>query len=293
MNAAIIKTVKLVNMITRTLRHTRRVIDHLRDDLFLAMRGQLSLNLLGIDDLQNILNDIRSHIPRTLRLPSVHDHKLIWYYKHTPTTVLADINKLHVLLFISLIHTNAILTIYEVITIPVPITNTSRASEIEVESNFIAISADSEFYSILSGKEAIQCPHFEIGYCAVRNAPVNITGIPSCLSSIFVGNQELITKYCKINIINNPILPQLKHLDEGHWLFATNESLDISLDCPSLNYSLTHIIAEGPLDIIKIPEGCFGHSKHAYLLSYFHTISSKEKHLNTDKINFDWHLDHI
>ena len=119
-------------MITRTLRQTRRVIDHLRDDLFLAMRRQLSLNLLGIDNLQNILNDIRSHIPNTLRLPSVHDHKLIWYYKHTPTTVLADINKLHVLLVIPLIHTNAILTIYEVITIPFPIPNTSSASEIKV-----------------------------------------------------------------------------------------------------------------------------------------------------------------
>ena len=47
------------------------------------------------------------------------------------------------------------------------------------------------------------------------------------------------------------------------------------------------------MDIIEIPEGCFGHSKHAYFPPHFHTISSKEKHLNTDKINFDWHLDHI
>ena len=282
------------NAVKFALRQTRNLIHNLHLDFQQIMGGKLPITFIDPDELTSILSDIRHNIPSTLTLPPIEDDDLLWFYRHLPTTLLTDFKKIHVIIMVPLVHTDSLFTIYKIVSTPVPIPNTNKASKIDLEGNYLAVSTSGNYYSIMSDVEAIQCPKFEIGYCALEDAAHSITRSPSCLSSLFLNEQALISSNCHVHVSENVKFPLIKHLSKGRWLIAANFSFIIHSRCSQFGNDDQQITFTPPVDTISLDPGCAGFSEYAKFTPYYYSFSERNhRHGLLDKLDSNFVSDDI
>lgn len=260
-------------------------VDKLSINLEKAIRGQISTSLIPSNKMRNILIDISRHIPSSLTLKPYNGNSISWYYKHLPLTIVPDENKIHLVTVIPLIPVESLFTLYNVIAMPIPIESSNKSSQIILESKHFAVSKNGNSYVILDNDDLAKCARTDTTYCPLNKASMNLARMPTCVSSLYLGDPIAIIKYCPVRITDMTIFPIFQHLIEGKWIISTNQKIIIRPRCDS-DQELDVINVTPPVQVVTLATGCTGYTEYATMSPYYYASSFGPKSLTTfQKIN--------
>ena len=268
------KVFGMTNAISRTLRKLTNMVNQLATNMDNALRNQLSTTLITPGHLRDVLHGISKRIPNSLTLKRYDGNSIAWYYKHLPITVIPGQSKIHLVSVIPLIPVESLYTLYRVVVLPIPIASKQLASEVVVEGTHFAVSRQGNSYVVLDEDELLKCQTTDTTYCPLNRAAMNLARMPSCLGSLYLTDQDGITKNCPVKITNNYNFPIFRHLVKGKWMVATDKPVNIHQKCDTLGGISTPISVTDPVQVITLTSGCTGYTEYAKLSPYFYKSSS-------------------
>lgn len=113
-------------------------------------------------------------------------------------------------------------------------------------------------------------------WCKSRSPidPVNLAKL--CIISLFLFNEDIISKQCKAKVILDTRLPTASLLYDGQWAIAKKEPLQFSVVCEQDNAQSVRKIVKPPLSLLYLPPACVGLNKYLTLTSTY------EKQIHTE-----------
>ena len=268
------KVSDMTSIIYRTLRRISGLIDRLADNMDSALHGKLATTLVEPNELRSILNGISKRIPNSLTVKESDGNDIMWYYKHLPITVISDQNKIHLVTVIPLIPVESLFTLYKVVALPIPIAGTNRSTLIKIEGTHFAVSRQGNSYVILDDDELTVCSKTDATYCPLTHAAMNLARMPSCLGSLYLGEQHGITTNCPVTITDNQKFPIFRHLVKGKWMIASRDKITIHPRCDTLAEATLPVSVIPPMQVITLPSGCTGYTEFAKMSPYFYESST-------------------
>jgi hypothetical protein len=156
------------SLVAASLREAGMNLDKLENEINVSLQGHLPLSLITPVRLRRILENIKYHIPSTMTLPNNDRDSLTWYYQHLPTTVVSSNGRIHVITVIPITYADSLYDMFTIISIPIPVLGSDKATEIMLEGRHMAISNDRTRYIIIAENEARwSCPSFNINFCPI------------------------------------------------------------------------------------------------------------------------------
>ena len=288
-NHMMTQTLAVFNLIAASLREAGRNIDQLETEIATSMQGHLSISLVNPWKLREILVNIRYHLPSTMSLPRTNQESLAWYYQHLPTMVIPGGEKIHILTIIPIGLADSLYDMFTVISMAIPVLNTNKSTRILIEGKHLAISSDRTRYVIVTELEARwSCPRFNIDYCPLSSAIASVSNMPSCVSSLFLSDANDITEMCHVELTENILFPQVKHLLKGNWIIASNVSFPLHIKCDTVSVDRSRLDIRPPIQVIKLESGCTGYADMITLPAYFHsTTETLDDDMPTPLFNLD------
>ena len=123
------------------------------------------------------------------------------------------------------------LTVYRIISVPVPINETSEhATHLLNLPKFLVISHDSEYYATLSQEDLSSCTGGSSTYCTLNQALTPAT-TPSCEYGLFANNKVTVNSHCDFRFVHNQISQKVIELNPNTILLYRTPVL--SLECGS------------------------------------------------------------
>ena len=91
-----------------------------------------------------------------------------------------------------------------------------------------AISNMGNSFVILDEDELAKCTKNELAYCPLHRVSMNLARSPSCLGSLFLGNEPEVKRNCPIKVTD---IRKFVHLTKGNWIVATKDDVSVHPRC--------------------------------------------------------------
>jgi len=165
------------------------------------------------------------------------------------------------------------LVLYEIISLPVPINETSlHSTQLLDLPSYFAISDDNQHYTTLDVAQLSQCSGDEILYCTYRLALKPIT-VPSCELALFQNRSSEIKDLCNFRYVTQPKPSDLIEVDQSSVLVYRIPLL--SLTCPTSQ----RMIQGCTFCIIHIPCYCTLSTQELFYPAPFSSCNNRSTHL--------------
>ena len=259
-----------LRVMARSLRMGYQALTAINNNIQHVMQGSLPISLLPPSELIPLLQAISRAAPKGLTLPVDVARNPHWYYQRLATTLIADSDRLSVVIALPLIHTDSLYTLYEAVWVPTPHASSAALAAYELEGPYIAISDKGDLYIILSQTDVSRCK-LEVGYCSFSYPAASLSRLPTCLSSLFTQNERNVAKYCQTKISKDFGLPHAKHLLQDKWLISSSQELTFHVNCitgPTRGTFSTLKVAKR-VQTLELGLGCTAYNEHIILPSYF------------------------
>jgi len=152
------------------------------------------------------------------------------------------------------------LTLYKIISLPVPVNATSsHATKLMSLPKYVATTYQHDYYVTLSVEDLANCIHDVHMYCP-SNIPLIPTSKPSCTMALFNNNVTMVNQLCNFRFLQNHITSTIIELSSTSVLIYNNEN-DMTLKCPDHS----KIIPACPYCIVHVPCMCSLTSPALYL----------------------------
>ena len=283
----------IIRSVAQTLENSQLTINRLTTDLNIALRGELSTNLLKHNELRKILTEISERIPQSLTVKDYEGNQVMWYYKHLPVTIIPDSSRIHIITVIPLIPVESLFTLYRVVSLPLPVPNSNQSSELILEGTHFAVSNRGTTYVILDEDELMKCSKSDMSYCPLHRAAMNIARMPSCLSNLYAKDYMKIKRDCPVKVSDSKQFPMFRHLTKGKWMVATRERMTIHPRCDTNADVINPVTVEPPVQIIELKSSCTGYSEFATLPPYFYKASADDDVHSYGHLNIGLSMTHI
>ena len=99
------------------------------------------------------------------------------------------------------------LKLFSVISFPVPINSSLHATQLMNHPKYIALSTNSNYYTILSSTDMARCTQNDESYCSF--APTFMSSENSCVLSILNNMKDKVKKNCDFRFLHNGINPRI------------------------------------------------------------------------------------
>ena len=259
-----------LRVMARSLRMGYQALTAIKNNLQHVMQGSLPISLLPPSELIPLLQAISRAAPKGLTLPVDVARNPHWYYRRLATTLIADSDRLSVVIALPLIHTDSLYTLYEAVWVPTPHASSGALASYELEGPYIAISDKGDLYITLSQTDVSRCKT-EVGYCSFSYPAASLSRLPTCLSSLFTQNERNVAKYCQTKISKDFGLPHAKHLLQDKWLISSSQELTFHVNCitgPTRGTFSTLKVSKR-VQTLELGLGCTAYNEHIILPSYF------------------------
>ena len=256
-------------------RKLESVFQELREGIFDLVKGKISPHLIPpktmlqcIQDIQNILHDKFSgfHLIHT-------DPKEI--YKNVQSIYARKGSKLFISVKFPVSPFPAPLTLYKVLSFPIPINETSNhATHLVDLPEFTALTSDMQYYSVLTSKDLTQCEKSRVQLCTFTKVLTPITHT-SCILALFKNDKHMVKQQCNFRVSLNHLQKQIAYLSHTSLLVYRIDVLE--LDCKSGK----RMIQGCQFCIIDIPCECSVSTTDMYLpprLSACHKNTTSKIH---------------
>ena len=255
-------------------------LQHLGAQLNMLSLGHLAPSVISPKYLKQVLMEIKTFIPVTVKLPADPQKDLWYFYKILKCATVLDGDKLLVVVTVPLLDTNGQFDLFRVYNLPLPMENVTESGELSqavikypLEAAALAINHERTQYAILTTTELMQCSHKEIKFCAVTSPvyPVNLSKL--CLVSLFMKDSRRIEENCKAIVQPSFVLPVAQYVNNGVWVVTTNKLLRFTLVCENKSLESQDIIVTPPVKIVSLPAQCKATNDYLTLMPYYHDKS--------------------
>lgn len=124
------------------------------------------------------------------------------------------------------------LTLYKVISLPVPINSTStHASQLLDTPDYLAVTHHHQLFVTLSSKQLMDCTKNSPNVICTSNIPLTPVTVPNCMMAMFKNNKTLIKSMCNFRFIPHMLKSTMVELTSTSILLYNVENLHV--DCSS------------------------------------------------------------
>lgn len=259
------------HIVLSTLRQNQWDIQILSTAVRDVNKGRLPMTLIPPLKLMVALRKISKRLPQGFTLPHDYAKNIQWYYRNLKTLLLPQGNTFHIVTAVPLARNDAIFTIFEALTIPIPHPTLDLVVRYELESTHLAVNHDKTSYVMLNDAELSRCVQSDTDYCSFRQPVRSIAHNPSCLAALFTKDKSTVQIACKRKLTTHDSFPMVYYLQKGKWLIASRSKFTVHISCYEggtktlYNYQIYKNI-----HILELKSGCTGISPHFTLLPYYY-----------------------
>ena len=188
-------------------------MEHLQSQLNMLSLGHLSPITVTPDEFRRILEEIQTHLPFYLKLPSNPETNLWDFYNILTCRTVLDKNHIYIVVSISLLDENSKYEIYKIHNLPIPLKTSSKAQSLgmmakySLESHAIAVNGDKSKYVILNDYELQHCANPLQTFCKIKSPIYSINLSELCIVALYLDNEDSINNFCKTVISPSVKLP--------------------------------------------------------------------------------------
>ena len=219
--------------------------------------------------LKTVVSDLRSH-PK-LKLPvEPTKNEIYQYYQIMSASAVIYDEMLLCILHVPLVDRSKTFQVFKIHNLPLPLPPLNKQMRHKLDHQYLAISTDKLYVTFPTAEEIFSC-RLSIGsFCEINNAIYPTSTINSCEYALFMEQQTLVRKLCKVDLVNFT-RDQAFSLDSQFWVILTVQLTTMQVSCLTKMY---YIELQHPLDIIFSEESCEASTVSMLLPS--HTVLSKE-----------------
>lgn len=222
------------------------------------IEGKLPESLIPYKVLAATISNISKEV-------KLHRYRLfskdpLFYYKYGNFKFFRHSNNLYITVMFPIMVENNHLSLYKILTYPVPINATStHASKIADLPTFLAIAKNKQYYVELDSTTLGNCKTFHNKILCSNTISLTPIDYKQCSISLLEGHKTNIHTYCNFHFIPNAFTPSLRQLNETHFMLFNTSTL--ILNCPLQ----TKQIPGCQFCLITIPCNCSITSENAYI----------------------------
>ena len=216
--------------------------------------------------LKTVVRDLRSH-PK-LKLPvEPTKNEIYQYYQIMSASAVMYDEMLLCILHVTLVDRSKAFQVFKIHNLPLPLPTLNKQMRHKLDHQYLAISTDKLYVTFPTAEEIFSCRVSIGSFCKINNAIYPTSTINSCEYALFMEQQTLVRKLCKVDLVNFT-RDQAFSLDSQ---FLTVQPTTMQVSCLTKTY---YIKLQHPLDIIFLEESCEASTVSMLLPS--HTVLSKE-----------------
>ena len=184
---------------------TKGDIKHLGKYLETLSSGRLNSNIIDAIHLRTELMKIQKDLSPTLAFPE-NPANIIWhFYKYLTITPVHHYDRLIMLIKIPLVDADSIMILYKIYNLPIFHPHIGKSLQYNTERDYLAITKDRNYVTLFSEAEFVECILAQGHFCTLKNAQYHARNSDLYLSSLFLRNDELIERNCKLLIVTSLI----------------------------------------------------------------------------------------
>ena len=257
-------------------------MEHLQSQLNMLSLGHLSPITVTPDEFRRVLEEIQTHLPFYLKLPSNPETNLWDFYNILTCRTVLDKNHIYIVVSVPLLDENSKYEIYKIHNLPIPLNTSPKAQSLSMmakyslESSAIAINGDKSKYVLLNDYELQHCANPLQKFCKIESPiyPINLSEL--CVVALYLDNEDSINNFCKTVISPSSKKPLAHYLVNGIWIISATKSLQFTVVCQESNLRDSTVKVNPPLGIVKLPISCTASNNYLYLPAFYQNESKYE-----------------
>ncbi|XP_039299556.1 uncharacterized protein LOC120355274 [Nilaparvata lugens] len=254
----------LMRELELSLLQVQKELLELRQSLEDTSAGKLSSLLVPPQNLSLIMQQVVGKLPTGLSLLTTTEIDQIYEYYHFVTVhAVSTITGICLSLDIPLKSPNRYFTLYSIQPIPFYDTLSDKYIVTKVQEDYLAVSYDRQRYVTMTHSDVNKCVRGLYTLCPL-DLPVMLHS-NSCVYHMFIGDEQLVQRYCEKFVISGQFEPFLYKIKETNdWIYSVSEPTRIVRKC-SLAEPHSSETIQG-LGILQNVQNCYVHSDKFVLL---------------------------
>ena len=209
--------------------HLNHQLDEIKLGIIDLVKGKLSPMILPPELLQTTINDIQKLLNSKYPEFYVAHTQVDQIYKSDKFLYARQNNSLFITIKLPISAHKHNLKLYDIMSFPVPINSTStQATQLLDLPNHFVISADQQFYTMLTNTELNKCSGDSSTHCFFNKASIPIT-TESCILALFTNSKEKVHALCDFRFLHDAIKPSIHEL--GVSSVVVYRSPILSMEC--------------------------------------------------------------
>ena len=174
------------------------------------------------------------------------------------------------------------MTLFRIYNLPIFNHDIDKSLKYRLMGNNLAVTKDKKYFVTLAESNFIRCTLATGHFCNIDNALYHADSSTWCLPAMYSKDDELINKYCNLEIINNTV-PSAYYLDQGIWAISVEKPTQMEVRCTAHTHVKT---LNPPLTFITLQPACGALSSEIKHPPYFKQYSKGfEIAIKTAKFN--------
>ena len=217
--------------------HLNTQLEELKLGVLDLVNGKLSPLLIPYEALQEALDAIQKILNQRFNGFHLTHKTLSKIYSSNKFLYARNNGSLFITIKLPISAFQSQLKIFKVISLPVPINETSNhATQILNLPDYFIFSEDHEFYSSMTSVQFDSCKGDKLHTCSFKFPLKSVTS-PSCTLSLYVNNKEQTKRSCDFRFVKNAVKSELHEIDANTLLVYRIPLLN--LDCQGHHKTLT------------------------------------------------------
>ena len=204
--------------------------------------------------LKTVVRDLRSH-PK-LKLPvEPTKNEIYQYYQIMSASAVIYDEMLLCILHIPLVDRSKTFQVFKIHNLPLPLPPLNKQMRHKLDHQYLAISTDKLYVTFPIVEEIFSCRMSIGSFCEINNVIYPTSTINSCEYALFMEQQTLVRKLCKVDLVNFT-RDQAFSLDSQFWAILTVQTTTMQVSCLTKTY---YVKLQHPLDIIFLEKNLARH----------------------------------
>ena len=219
--------------------------------------------------LKAVVEDLRGHPKLKLPVKPTKDEVYQYYQIMLASAVMYD-EMLLCVLHIPLVDKSKAFQVFKIHNLPLPLPSLNKQMRHKLDHQYLAVSTDKLYVTFPTAEEIFSCRMSIGSFCEINNAIYPTSAIKSCEYALFMEQEALVKRICKVDLVNFT-RDQALSLDSQFWAILTVQPTTMQVNCLTKTY---YVELQHPLDIIFLEESCEASTVSMLLPS--RTVLSKE-----------------
>ena len=205
-------------------------------------------------ELKEIIRKIERQLPKEYTIP-LDPIDLGSLYRIAGALTFAAGKTIYSSISIPVSETNNVFSIYKLALVPY-LTEQGLPVQYLLSHKGIAVDKERNRYQLLTEAESVLCGSPGNAYCIIAQPLYSIRENPSCLSSLFMKNQNDIDQLCQTSVTDLPGRSIAAYIFDGAWLITTVENMKLTIVCTDSSVGNKEVSLEKGTNMLQLKKNC-------------------------------------